>query len=138
MTHIPLSLKNVVRDRAKGFCEYCHAPEIIVLRLEIDHIQPASKGGLTTEDNLCCACSLCNGAKLDFETGIDPETNTAMLLFHPRQQKWHEHFQWNNEFTQIVGLTPVGRATIQRLNLNSDVFIYARQRWRKAGWQPPE
>lgn len=39
------------------------------LLLEIDHIIPLSKGGLTTEDNLQTLCWKCNrskGAKIDY------------------------------------------------------------------------
>jgi len=39
---------------------------------------------------------------------------------------------------KIVGLTPVGRATISALNLNNEVAVEVRRNWVLAGWHPPE
>lgn len=46
-----------------GFiCVYCgqHPPQII---LEVDHVIPVAKGGLSEEDNLVTACFSCNRGK---------------------------------------------------------------------------
>jgi hypothetical protein len=53
-------------------------------------------------------------------------TGEMASLFHPRKQKWSEHFQWDG--WEVLGLTAVGRATIAVLHLN-DV---RRQRIREA------
>lgn len=132
------SINEIVIARSGGYCEYCKAPAKIILGLEIEHIVPISAGGQTTADNLCYACRFCNGRKWAHQTGIDPETNTETLLFNPRLQVWYEHFEWREDFTQLEGKTPIGRATIQRLKLNSPTMIEARKEWRKAGWQPSE
>nr|WP_245927645.1 hypothetical protein [Aphanothece hegewaldii] len=63
-------------------------------------------------------------------------------LFNPRQEKWSSHFIWTADGLKIIGLTPVGRATVQRLDLNdefhNDGFIVkARRFWIKGGWHPP-
>ena len=46
-----------------------------------------------------------------------------MPLFNPRTPSWHEHFQWSVDAPfEIIGKTPCGRATVQRLALNdSDI-----------------
>jgi 5-methylcytosine-specific restriction endonuclease McrA len=137
MTQIPADIRRLVEQRARGWCEYCQAPLLIVMVNEVDHIIPTAKGGTTTEDNLCHTCRICNGAKSDFATGIDAQTNQELLLFNPRTQKWADHFSWSNNFLTIQPQTPTGRATVARLNLNSRRFRMARTAWRVAGWQPP-
>ena len=37
-------------------------------------------------------------------------------LFHPRLQKWDEHFAVEGD--RIVGLTPIGCGTVELLNMN--------------------
>jgi hypothetical protein len=37
-------------------------------------------------------------------------------LFHPRRHSWREHFAFFGH--KIIGLTPVGRATVSLLNMN--------------------
>lgn len=137
MTYIPKDLRRKVAARANGRCEYCLSPQKIVLFMEIDHITPVSKGGDTTEDNLCLACISCNARKLNFQTGIDPETNTEHPLYNPREQKWSEHFQWDESDTELIGLTEIGRATVARLKMNDPRIVAARAEWVAVGWHPP-
>lgn len=62
-------LRKKILQRDNYTCKYCGAsvyqePNLL---LEIDHIIPVSKGGLTTEDNLQTLCWKCNrkkGAKI--------------------------------------------------------------------------
>jgi hypothetical protein len=44
-------------------------------------------------------------------------------LFHPRQHSWDEHFAWNVEGIEIIGLTPTGRATVVALNMNDPLIV---------------
>ena len=37
-------------------------------------------------------------------------------LFHPRQDEWDAHFEWNGPV--VVGRTTIGRATIDVLKIN--------------------
>lgn len=55
------------------------------------------------------------GTKL---SGIDPESGDTVKLFHPRQNEWDDHFNFDG--INIVGLTPCGRATVRVLNMNDD------------------
>lgn len=138
MTPIPDELRQQVIERANGRCEYCQAPLVIVVEMEIDHIIPQSAGGQTNLDNLCLACVGCNGYKLAFQTAEDPDTREVVPLFNPRTQHWKDHFTWVDNGTLVVGLTPVGRATAARLRMNRERMIEARRLWVQAGWHPPQ
>jgi 5-methylcytosine-specific restriction endonuclease McrA len=109
-----------VRDRAGNRCEYCQLPQQLspVAQLQIEHIVPRKHGGNDDDQNLALACVDGNLSKSSNLTGIDPATGQIAPLFNPRSQRWDEHFTW--ERTLIVGLTPIGRATIRVLNLNDD------------------
>jgi hypothetical protein len=53
VTYIPTELRQLVRERAQGRCEYCRMPDDNAFRAhEIDHIEAEKHGGKTTEDNL--------------------------------------------------------------------------------------
>ena len=39
--------------------------------------------------------------------------------------------------TQISGITSVGRATIEALQMNNEYVVEARRFWVFAGWHPP-
>jgi hypothetical protein len=75
------------------------------------------------------SCFYCNSFKRDHTTGIDPETEQAEPLFHPRQQKWNDHFEWTDNHTVITGKTPTGRATVNRLQMNNAPRLTARPLW---------
>lgn len=137
MARIPTALREQVILRASGRCEYCQTPQAIVIEMQIDHIQPESADGLTELHNLCLACISCNQHKGDNQTGIDPQTNNSMPLFNPRVQNWSAHFVWDSSGTTLIGLTEIGRATIDRLKINRAVVVQARERWVRAGWHPP-
>ena len=131
MVYIPDKLRELVVDRAKGLCEYCQTNSSIVVYMEIDHIKPVSKGGKTETNNLCLACVNCNRAKSDIGT-------TDNILFNPRTDDWHEHFQWDETATRLLGLTSKADTTITRLNINTNPVVKARKFWVQAGWHPPQ
>ena len=93
MASISRALRTTIIERANGLCEYCQTSQLIVLEIEIDHIQPESKGGLTEESNICLACPDCNSFKNDAEEAIDPQTREIVALFNPRTQSWTSHFE---------------------------------------------
>ncbi|MAU00522.1 MAG: HNH endonuclease [Anaerolineaceae bacterium] len=128
------TIKQVVYERANGCCEYCSTAEInIGQTLHIEHIVLDTGDKL---ENLCLACPNCNVSKAAATTAVDPETNVTVQLFHPRHQSWADHFAWSEDFSEIFGLTPVGRATISRLKMNRPRIVLARQRWVQAGYHP--
>jgi hypothetical protein len=106
--------------------------------MEIDHLIPESLGGLTEEENLWLACSLCNDHKADRIAALDPETGEVTRLFNPRIQDWIEHFAWSETGERIIGRTATGRVTVIALNLNRPSLVRARQLWVIAGWHPPK
>jgi hypothetical protein len=137
MAYIPAKLRDEVRKRANEYCEYCKRSEKIVgTEFEVDHIKPESKGGTTESDNLALACDNCNGSKQFSETGIDPETNSEVALFNPRIHNWGDHFRWSEDKSLIIGISDIGRATVNRLNMNRPIFVQARKMWTKFGWPP--
>jgi hypothetical protein len=123
--------------RAGHRCEYCHAPEAVFnFPFEVEHIIPVSGGGIDTETNWALACRSCNLRKAMHVSGIDPEGLAVIRLFHPREDRWEEHFWVETERGAIEGLTAIGRATIARLEMNSEVQVAARRQWMRLGLFP--
>lgn len=138
-SRIPRSLRKLVRLRAGDRREYCQTPTwLIGLEHEIDHIAPRVHGGPTIAENLCLACTSCNGYKHAKTHGADPETGEEAPLFHPRQQQWHEHFAWSEDGTRITGLTPCGRVTVEAIHLNHSLVVAARAIRVQVGHHPPQ
>jgi len=116
-----------VRQRAQNRCEYCLIPQVAFRRpFHMEHILAKQHGGRTQLDNLALACWQCNLKKGTNLTSIDPETGELTRLFHPRTDKWTDHFASRVSESrvgrvQIVGLTPIGRATARLLDVNEDL-----------------
>lgn len=137
MSDIPDRLRTEVVARAGGCCEYCLLPmRGQVAWFPIDHIVPRSRGGQTEGGNPALACPRCNGHKWAFEFSADPATGNPVALFNPRQQTWTEHFRWSeaDELT-IEGITPCGRATVERLRMNDAEIVGIRRVLVKLGIQ---
>jgi hypothetical protein len=112
--------RDFVRQRAGDCCEYCrlHQDQSPLAALHVEHVVPKKHHGLDDPDNLALACVDCNLRKGTNIAGFDPQTGSLTELFHPRNQLWSEHFEWNGIL--IVGKTAIGRTTIDILDLNSD------------------
>jgi hypothetical protein len=91
---------------------------------EIDHIVALKHGGQTKADNLALACLLFNRYKGSDLTTFDPLSNVMVPLFNPRRHTWTEHFALDG--AHIVGLTPMGRATVLLLKLNTSSRLLHR------------
>lgn len=129
------AVKKLVYERANGCCKYCQTCEKNTGQaMHVEHIKPSGDDSL---DNLCLSCSNCNLSKSKATSAIDPETNEAVLLFNPREQRWAEHFRWLGKGERLLGLTAVGRATIVRLKINQERIVNARARWIVGGFHPP-
>lgn len=57
--------KKMLFFRDKGKCQYC-LKKVSLSNATIDHVQPRSKGGKFTWENLVIACAKCNGKKSNF------------------------------------------------------------------------
>jgi len=106
--------------------------------LSVEHLFPEALGGKTIRDNLWLACRPCNEYKGIQVQATEPETGQKAPLFHPRQDRWHEHFDWSEDGCDIIGKTAIGRATVVALRLNRNLLVKARKRWVLVGWHPPK
>ena len=68
-------IKNQVRKRAKGYCEYCYSTtSFSPIGFDIDHIIPVSLDGKSILKNFALACGECNGHKHARTHYFDPVT----------------------------------------------------------------
>ncbi len=117
-----------VLERARGCCEYCLSQRrFSPAPFSIEHIVPRSHGGSSESGNLALACQGCNNHKFTHLTATDPVSMDEVPLFNPRTDVWSEHFAWGGNFTEIIGLTACGRATISCLGLNRPEIVALRQ-----------
>src|SRR5713226_7286550 len=94
MPDVSAALRAEVRARARLRCEYCLALESLTLVGHgVDHIIAVKHGGDTVAENLALGCTLCNKHKGTDLASIDRETGEVERLFHPRRDKWLEHFE---------------------------------------------
>ncbi len=119
--------RQFVRQRAEDRCEYCrlrqeHAP---LWRHQIEHVIAIKHGGGDYLDNLAWTCVRCNLSKSSNLSRIDNTTGQVVELFNPRTQSWHDHFAYQG--TEIIGLTPTGRATVAVLNMNEPRRLELRE-----------
>lgn len=123
---------------ARGVCEYCPCPErYSSTTFSIDHITPRSRGGTDEPGNLAFACQGCNNKKFIAMKHADPVSGATVYLFHPRRDRWDEHFAWSPDHLTLVGITAVGRASIERMDLNRCNVVALREVLANAGVHPP-
>jgi hypothetical protein len=96
-----------------------------------DHIVARQHGGESGLENLALACLHCNQHKGPNIAGRNTETGEVVELFHPRRDRWGDHFEWNG--ADLIGKTAVGRATIQVLAINDPGFRAVRIALRDEG-----
>jgi hypothetical protein len=101
----------------------------------VEHVIPHSKGGPSTLDNLALACPGCNLRKADRIEAVDPLGGSMTPLFHPRRERWSDHFDWKG--TEVVCITTCGRATAALLDLNHPRRLRIRQAEARFGLFPP-
>ncbi len=128
------ALRQVVRERADGRCEYCRLPDARppAEPFHLEHIVARQHGGLTILENLAWACHRCNRHKGTNLSGVDPDTGAVVPLFHPRRDVWKEHFAV--EGYRLRGLTPTGRATVWLLQMNAERRLDRRAELIRRGW----
>jgi hypothetical protein len=103
---------------------------------QIDHVIARQHGGTDDLENLALACFSCNKHKGSNIAGIDRRSAKAVPLFHPRHDRWADHFRWRKG--HLLGLTAGARATIDVLQINAPLRAYHRQLLISAGLFPPK
>jgi hypothetical protein len=136
--YLSTATKEAIAQQARGCCEYCqsqvsYSPD----PFSIEHITARSKGGTNQLSNLAFSCQGCNNNKHVHIQGVDPASGETVLLFHPRLQRWRDHFTWNDDFTLVIGKTSTGRATVERLKLNRPGVVNLRRALGRIGEHPP-
>jgi hypothetical protein len=136
VSNVPERLRRLVVNRAAGRCEYCGlSQEGQEATFHIDHVLPLSAGGASTEGNLALACVSCSLRKESRRSAIDPSSGRRVPLFHPRRQRWPDHFRWDD--VTVAPLTATGRATIAALQMNRPLILSIRTEEAHRGRHPP-
>jgi hypothetical protein len=119
--------RNRVRRRARRCCEYCQLPERAdpYTTFHLEHIVAKQHGGDDDVSNLAWACSRCNHRKGTNLASRDPDTGSIVELYHPRQQKWTDHFALRDG--RIIGVSPAGRTTVRLLDMNDSRRVRLRR-----------
>lgn len=135
LTRIPATLRRKVALRADFLCEYCLLHEDdTYFGCEIDHIISEKHSGLTQEDNLAYACFACNRSDI---ASLVPSTERLAPLFHPRRDRWHEHFRLSEtDGITFIPRSDVGEVTLRLLRINDPDRLLERRTLRQAGRYP--
>ena len=82
-----------------------------VLAFHVEHVISRQHGGADAADNLALACHHCNLHKGPNLAGLESQTGQLTRLFHPRSDKWEEHFVERE--SEVIGLTAIACATVR-------------------------
>jgi hypothetical protein len=133
---VPALMRKEVVRRAANRCEYCRLSQAgQEAAFHVDHIHPVVERGTTALENLALACVSCSLRKGARRKARDPLTTRDVALFHPRRQRWPDHFCWRGN--RVQGLTPTGRATVSLLKLNRSLAVAIRAAERDYHRHPP-
>ena len=123
--YIPAAMRDAVRERAGDLCEYCLFPEVeSFFPFEPDHVFAIKHRGPTELMNLANSCIECNRFKGTDIASIDPESGLIVRLFHPRRDRWADHFEMSASL--ILPQTDVGRVTVNLLQFNRPKLVAIR------------
>ncbi len=120
------ALRQYVRERALHRCEYCRLRQCdeTATPFHVEHVIAKQHNGEDFAENLALACCWCNALKGPNLASIDPDTGTLTRLFHPRTDRWEEHFV--REGPLILGISDIGRTTGWLLQFNSQTNVDQR------------
>ncbi len=136
-THNPRNqaVRDAVAQRGAHACEYCLMPTDAAF--EVEHIVPEARWAdyqanrypglrprarlrLITPDhvvNYAWSCAFCNGKK-----GGRPRRRNEVRFFDPRYDDWPQHFAFDpsSAYISIIGLTDIGKVTVETMGFNLD------------------
>jgi len=120
------AIVQAVRMRAGDACEYCHMPRAFYrYNFVVDHIIARQHGGDSGLENLAWCCLSCNRYKGPNIATLDPSTGGMTPLFHPRRDRWSDHFEWNGPI--LIARSQIGRATASLLRINNTRHVAVRR-----------
>ncbi len=135
---LPKLIRQTLAERANKRCEYCQSrSDCACESFEGGHVLPFAAGGSDDLSNLAHTCRGCNSRLSDRTHAPDPATGLTVPIFHPRKDKWKDHFAWDEAYLNIIGLTPIGRATVEALQLNREGVVNLRKLMKLGGIHPP-
>jgi hypothetical protein len=124
--YLSQALRQRVAERAEHLCEYCLIHEHdTAFGCAIDHIISLKHGGTNEFENLAYACVFCNRFKGSDIGSIIWKTQTFVCFYHPRRDRWSDHFQLQDDGLQP--LTEIGQVTAKILGFNHDEQLLERQ-----------
>jgi 5-methylcytosine-specific restriction endonuclease McrA len=99
------AIRQLVISRAQNRCEYCLLPQSAapLFTFHIEHIHAQQHVVDDSPGNLALACTDCNRHKGPNLTTLADNTRRITPLFHPRQDRWKVHFEFQGPL--IVGRT---------------------------------
>jgi HNH endonuclease len=123
--NIAASVRRLVRQRSGERCEYCDLPQssFPLVSFHVEHVVAKQHGGSDDLDNLCLSCHWCNLFKGPNLSSLVEGKLTR--LFNPRTDGWSEHFSAADG--RILGLTEIGLATVNLLNMNDPDRVELRR-----------
>jgi hypothetical protein len=101
------------------------------ITFHVEHIEAQQHIDDDSLDNLALACPDCNRHKGPNLTTLDPDTRALVKLFHPRLDRWDDHFEFQGPI--IAGRTTTGIATARLLQFNSEERVEMRRQLIAAG-----
>jgi uncharacterized Fe-S radical SAM superfamily protein PflX len=126
-----------VLRRANGRCEYCLYPEVrSAFAHQVDHIVSRKHSGTSALDNLALCCVFCNRYKGSDVAAIDSRTGEVVRLFHPRWDRWSDHFRIVGGIIEPV--TPEAAVTARLLRFNEAQRVVERVLLQGVGLYPRE
>lgn len=133
---LPAAVVRRVELRAGRRCEYCRMHlSLQGATFHIEHVTPRSRGGASNLENFALACPACNLHKADRLELPDLAGGGHVPVFHPRNDRWVDHFKFRGY--RVLGLTAVGRATVEALRMNDARRVRIRRAEKVFDLFPP-
>ena len=89
---IPVETRKIIYKQSGGRCAIC-GKQIDFNEMELDHINPVSLGGNSSQSNLQCCCVSCNRMK----GNLPPEefnTKTISIFMWQMDKRYHSKLSW--------------------------------------------